>query len=141
MIVGGGPDRAMLETHVAELGLQGRVRMMGRVPHALLPAFYAAADVTLHTASLEGLANVWVESLACGTPVVTTDCGGARELLDRPEAGRAVASDPAAIASAVREMLALAPTASAVAASAARFSWERNAAELEAHLRAALSSA
>ncbi|HEX6377385.1 MAG TPA: glycosyltransferase [Allosphingosinicella sp.] len=141
MIVGGGPDRKLLEARVRRLGLEHRVRMMGRVPQALLPFFYAAADVTLHTATMEGLANVWVESLACGTPVVATEAGGAREVIDRPEAGRVVASDPAAIAGAVGELLALAPVPAAVAASAAGYSWERNAAELEAHMRAAVAGA
>lgn len=141
ILVGGGPDRSALERRARKLGVDGRVRFMGAIPQPLMPSFYAAADVTLHTAELEGLSNVWVESLACGTPVVTTETGGARELIDRPDAGRIVASDPAAIAAAVRELLERPPAPGDVAARAESFSWERNAAELEAHLRSALSSA
>lgn len=141
IIVGQGPDRRMLEKRVTDLGLGNRVRLMGRLPQALLPHLYAAADVTLHTAELEGLANVWIESLACGTPVVATETGGAWEAIDRPEAGRVVAPDALAIAAAVRDLIASPPSPQAVARAADRFSWERNAAELEAHLRAALSSA
>jgi teichuronic acid biosynthesis glycosyltransferase TuaC len=140
IIVGGGPDRAMLEKRIRELGLGGRVRLMGRLPQPLLPFVYAAADVTVHTAELEGLANVWVESLACGTPVVATEAGGAREILDRPEAGRVVEARPEAIAAAISDLLESPPDPARVAAAAGRFSWERGAAELEAHLRAALSS-
>lgn len=140
ILVGGGPDRFRLERRARELGVDGRVRFMGAVPQPLMPFFYAAADVTLHTAELEGLSNVWVESLACGTPVVTTETGGAREVIDRREAGRVVASNPVSIAAAVRELLDRPPAPGDVAARVERFSWERNAAELEAHLRAALRS-
>jgi glycosyltransferase involved in cell wall biosynthesis len=72
--------------------------------------------------------------LACGTPVVTTDVGGAREVIDRPEAGRLVPRDPDAVAAAVNALLADPPAQAAVRAAAERFSWSRNAAELHAHL-------
>jgi hypothetical protein len=49
--------------------------------------------MVLPTAS-EGLANAWVEALACGTPLVITDVGGARELITCDTAGRLVARDP-----------------------------------------------
>lgn len=134
-IVGGGPDAAELQARIEALGLGERVRLIGHSPHAMLPVLLAAADVTILATSGEGLANVWVESLACGTPVVTTDVSGAREAIDRPEAGRIVARDPAAIAAAVRELLIEAPAPDKVRAAAGKFSWESNAEQLEAHLR------
>ena len=87
----------------------------------------------------EGLANVWLEALACGTPILIADAGGAREVLDRPEAGRLVAREPAAIAAAAREMLASPPDPAEVRKAAERFSWERNAEELHAHLQGLVS--
>jgi glycosyltransferase involved in cell wall biosynthesis len=87
----------------------------------------------------EGLANVWIESLASGTPILIADVGGAREVLDRPEAGRLVAREAGAIAAAAREMLASPPDSAAVRRCAERFSWERNGAELHAHLAGLLS--
>ena len=134
-IVGGGPDAASLQARIDGLGLGGRIRLIGHAPHALLPVLLAAADVTILASSGEGLANVWVESLACGTPVVTTDVSGAREAIDRPEAGRIVDRDPEAIAAAVRELLIEPPAPDKVRAAASRFSWETNAERLEAHLR------
>jgi glycosyltransferase involved in cell wall biosynthesis len=82
--------------------------------------------VLVHPSEREGLANVWLEALACGTPIVISDAGGAREIVDRPEAGRVVARDLRAIAAAVREILANPPAQAEVRKSAERFSWEKN---------------
>jgi len=134
LLVGEGPDRAKLERIVHQRGLTGRVRFLGARPHAELPALLASADVLVLPTNAEGLANVWVEALACGTPVVTCDVGGARDVIDRAEAGRLVPRDAGAIAAAVRELLADPPDRSAVRKGAERFSWDRNGAELAAHL-------
>jgi glycosyltransferase involved in cell wall biosynthesis len=141
VLVGDGPDRARLEALAAGLG--GRVRFAGRRPHEELPLYLAAADATLLPSESEGLANVWVESLACGTPVVTCDAGGgAHEAIDRPEAGRIVAREPKALAAALNNILTDPPSQEAVrGAIADRFSWEKNAAALEAHLRRIVAEA
>ena len=62
-----------------------------------------------------------------------TKAGGARELVTTPEAGRIVAREVDAVAEAVRELLANPPPRETVAASAARFSWDANAAALAAY--------
>jgi teichuronic acid biosynthesis glycosyltransferase TuaC len=134
IFVGDGPDRAALEASAREKGLGARVRFLGAQPHDALPALLGAADVLLHTAEREGLANVWIEALACGTPIVVTETGAAHEVVDRPEAGRIVPRDPAAIAAALRALLASPPPQHKVREAAARFSWARNGAELFAHL-------
>jgi len=134
ILVGEGPDRGRLEGLARTHGVESRVRFLGSQPHEALPGLLAAADVMVLPTVSEGLANVWVESLACGTPVVTSDVGGAREVIDRPEAGRLVARDPQAIAAAVRELLAAPPERAAVREAAGKFSWARNAAELRDHL-------
>ena len=136
ILVGGGPERARLEALARARGLESRVRFLGVRAHEDLPGLLAAADVTVLPAISEGLANVWIESLACGTPVVTSDVGGAREAIDRPAAGRLVARAAGPIAEAVRELLADPPDPAAVRAAAARFSWDRNGAELHHHLAA-----
>jgi glycosyltransferase involved in cell wall biosynthesis len=136
ILVGGGPERSRLERLAARLGLAARVRLLGIQPHDRLPALLAAADVMVLPTATEGLANVWIESLACGTPVVTSDVGGAREAIDRPEAGRLVPREPAAIAAAVLELLAAPPDPALVRKAAEKFSWARNATELRDHLAA-----
>lgn len=133
-IAGEGPERARLERLIAELGVGDRVELLGSIPHAELPALLAAADVLALPSSSEGLANAWVEALASGTPVVTCDVGGARDVIDRPAAGRIVAREPAAIAAAIADLLADPPERLAVRAAAKRFTWEANTTALVDHL-------
>lgn len=135
LIAGEGPERPVLEAQIAEAGLGERVRLLGSVAHDDLPELVAAADVMALASASEGLANAWVEALASGTPIVISDAGGAREVIDRPAAGRIVAREAPAFAAAIADLLSDPPAPEAVAATAARFSWETNAEQLEAHLR------
>lgn len=139
LVVGDGPERRALERLAGRLGVTGRVRFLGAWPHSELPDLLGAADLLVHASEREGLANVWIEALACGTPVIAANVGGAPEAIDRPEAGRLVPRSAEAIAAAVRELLAHPPDPGAVRRAAERFSWARNAAELRDHL-AALSA-
>ncbi|MGP1352096.1 MAG: glycosyltransferase [Parasphingopyxis sp.] len=134
--IGEGSDRRMLEERISASGLGDRVRMPGNLPHAEVAALLATADVMALPSTSEGLANAWVEALACGTPIVISEAGGAAELIDRPEAGEIVAREPAAIAVAIRRILADPPDQDAVRATVDRFSWERNSDALFAHLSA-----
>jgi glycosyltransferase involved in cell wall biosynthesis len=118
-----------------------RLRLPGSLPHALLPAFYTAADVTIHPSLVEGFGNARLESLGCGTPLVTTAVGDAALIVDRPAAGRIVEAEPGAIAEAVLSLLADPPPRDAVREAVRDFSWVRQAAELERHLAAAAGAA
>jgi len=135
-IAGGGPDRGDLALLARKLGVADRVRFLGSQPHAVIADWLAAADAMALVSASEGLANAWIEALASGTPIVISDVGGAREVLDRPEAGRLTAAEPAAIAGHVRDVLAADADRRAVAATVERFSWEANTAALHAHLAA-----
>lgn len=134
IIVGQGPEREALEQKARTLGLDDRVRFTGSLPHEQLPEILAAADAMALASSSEGLANAWVESLACGTPIVIADAGGARELLDRPWAGRIAARTPEAFAAAINELLAAPPLPEIVRKTAERYSWDANAQALFEHL-------
>ena len=126
-LAGSGEDEARLRAQARQLGLSDRVHVLGQVGHDVLPTLMAAADAMVLPSASEGLANVWVEALACGTPIVITDVGGAREVVCAPSAGRLTPRDPAAIASALRDLLHAPPTQAEVTANAERFSWSRNA--------------
>lgn len=130
LLAGSGADEAMLRARTAELGLEQRVHFLGPVPHSELPWLLSAADVFVLPTASEGLANAWVEALACGTPVVTTPIPGARELLTDPAWGRFAARDKLAIAIEVSELLADPPARADVLRGAEPFSWEANAAAL-----------
>ena len=134
LIAGEGPDRAALEAQARARGVADRVRLLGGVPHADLPRLISAADVMALASSSEGLANAWIEALACGTPIVIPDAGGAREVVTGQHAGRIVAREPGAFAAAIADLLADPPAPEAVAQAAAGYSWDRNARELRAHL-------
>ena len=135
ILAGAGPDEAKLRLLAAKLGVSERVRFLGPVPHGELPVVLSAADIFVLPTRSEGLANAWVEALACGTPVVTTPIPGAQELLTDPAYGRMTERDAGAIAIAVKGLLNSPPRREAVLAGAAAFSWEANAEALVTHWR------
>ena len=134
VIIGEGTGRAALETQAAPLG--ARVRFLGSQPHDVIADWLAAADAMVLMSVSEGLANAWVEALASGTPVVIPDVGGAREVLDWPEAGMFAHPDPASVADAIQQVLVRDAHRHTVAATVGRFSWEANTKALFDHLSA-----
>jgi glycosyltransferase involved in cell wall biosynthesis len=135
-LAGAGEEEGRYRALAQKLGVETRVHFMGPVANAELPQLYRAADAVVMPSVSEGLANAWVEALACGTPIVISDAGGAAELMTSPAAGRIAARTPKAIADAVQAILANPPSSSDVAASlGGRFDWDRNGRELAAHLR------
>lgn len=124
-IAGEGPDRAALLALAEHFGVTGRLRLLGAVPHTSLPALYSAADMSILSSSREGWANVLLESMACGTPVVASPIPGNDEVVRESDAGLiAAARTPAAIADAVRRLAATLPGRAATRAYAENFSWE-----------------
>jgi glycosyltransferase involved in cell wall biosynthesis len=101
-LVGDGPQREMLERMVASLKLTNRVQFLGWVPRRQLPEQYQWADVFALPSFEEGMANVVLEALASGLPVVTTSVYGNRGLVEHGENGFLVPpADPVAIAQAI----------------------------------------
>lgn len=140
-LIGTGEDRVMLEAQAGRQGLADRAHFLGSLDHETLPVLLSAADAMVLPSASEGLANAWVEALACGTPLVISDAGGARELVRDDRAGRIVARDSAAILSAITGLLADPPTQETVAAQAVPFSWEANAAALAGYYEGILARA
>ncbi|NIJ36177.1 glycosyltransferase involved in cell wall biosynthesis [Sphingopyxis panaciterrae] len=135
-LAGAGEEDGRYRALAQKLGVASRVHFMGPVANADLPQLYRAADAVVMPSASEGLANAWVEALACGTPIVISDAGGAGELVTSPVAGRIVDRSPGPIAAAVRDILDKPPAPANVAASlGGRFDWDRNGRELAEHLR------
>ncbi|WP_454278292.1 glycosyltransferase [Sphingomonas sp. Marseille-Q8236] len=141
MIVGEGGERAALQVRAERLGIAERVRLIGAVPHDELPALLGAADVMALASASEGLANAWVESLACGTPIVITSAGGAEDVVTSRTVGRITQAEPEAFAVAIRDVLDQAPDPWAVRAAVRDFTWPANAAALHSHLSELVSRA
>jgi teichuronic acid biosynthesis glycosyltransferase TuaC len=124
-IVGDGPDRQRLVRLAATLGLGSRVRFLGDIPNVQLPRLYNAADVLALASSREGMPNVVLEAMACGTPVVATDVGGIPEVVQPPLVGRLITRRaPHAFAEAILSVLAQASMRSQIRAYAEQFSWK-----------------
>jgi teichuronic acid biosynthesis glycosyltransferase TuaC len=94
LIVGGaspeGDNRAELDAQAARLGLAGHVHFLGALPPNELKWPLSASDVFVLATRNEGWANVFLEAMACGLPVVTTDVGGNAEVVCRDDLGRIV---------------------------------------------------
>jgi glycosyltransferase involved in cell wall biosynthesis len=106
-IAGKGALRPVLEQRSDELGLQAHVKFLGYVPDEQLPVAYQAADLTVvPSQSLEGFGLILLESLACGTPVLSTPVGGMPEVL-RPFQPALVTDspDPEALATRLIDLL------------------------------------
>jgi len=100
LIVGGGGAegdmRAELDAQVARLGLTARVHFLGALAPDELKGPLSAADVFVLATRNEGWANVFLEAMACGLPVITTDVGGNREVVCRETLGNVVPFDDSA---------------------------------------------
>lgn len=94
LIIGGasaeGDMSAQLKQQVAELGLQQHVRFLGPMAPEQLNLPLSAADLFVLATENEGWANVILESMACGTPVLATDVGGNAEVIAKPSVGAIV---------------------------------------------------
>lgn len=125
LIVGDGPERGRLQAQAAERGVADRMRILGERPQASLPDYYRAADVLVLASSREGWANVLLEAMACGTPVVATAIWGTPEVVADPAAGRLVPVRSADhIAQAILELVADPPERAATRRYAEGFSWD-----------------
>jgi glycosyltransferase involved in cell wall biosynthesis len=123
LIAGDGPLRAQLMAQAASLG--ARVRLLGALPHQELCRLYNAADISVLASSREGWANVLLESLACGTPVVASPIAGNDEVIADAAAGLIAAENTgAAIAEAILRLRSALPPRDAVRAYAENFSWD-----------------
>ncbi len=124
LIVGDGPEKSRLLNLTKSLQLSDYVHFVGQVPQADLPTYYSAADAMVLASSWEGWANVLLESMACGTPVVAMDIDGNREVVKAKEAGLLIVDrSPTGLASGIRAILDDPPEREATRAYAGKFSW------------------
>jgi teichuronic acid biosynthesis glycosyltransferase TuaC len=112
-LIGSGPGRGRCEVEIARRGLNRHVTIIGPVPHDELPHWYQAADVTVLPSLSEGVPNVLLESIACGTPFVASDVGGIREIADETLDRLVSPGDASALAAALHDVLTKRPSSAA----------------------------
>jgi peptidoglycan/xylan/chitin deacetylase (PgdA/CDA1 family)/glycosyltransferase involved in cell wall biosynthesis len=105
LLVGSGPLETALRHQCRGQCLEERVKFVGPMLHDDLPDWYRAADVTVLPSLSEGVPNVLLESIACGTPFVASHVGGIAEIAS-PDVDRLVPpGDPLALADAIEQQL------------------------------------
>lgn len=129
LIAGDGELDKPLRQQVAGLGLQAQVRFVGRVDQPTLREHYAAADALVLASSREGWANVLLEAMACGTPVVASPVDGTPEVVTADAAGVLMRDrSVAALVDAVGELSDKLPERAATRRYAEAFDWDQTSA-------------
>jgi len=125
MIAGTGPELKKLQDLATQCGVADRVTFLGSIAQTALTQYYNAADMLVLASSREGWANVLLESMACGTPVIASNVWGTPEVVAAPEAGLLMEErTPASLAASVRLLRANYPDHGATRRYAERFSWD-----------------
>jgi glycosyltransferase involved in cell wall biosynthesis len=141
LIAGDGPLRGELEALARRLGVVDRVRFLGETPHAALPMLYSAADAMVLASSREGWANVLLEAMACGTPVVASDVNGTAEVVRAPAAGRLMPErTPAGLVAALSDLRRTPPAREDTRRYAEQFGWRQVGRANKALLEAAAAA-
>ena len=125
LLLGEGEMRRKLEALARELGVDRDVSLSGFTSNPF--AYMARAAVFVLSSAYEGLPGVLIQALACGCPVVSTDCpSGPAEILENGQYGRLVpVGDPAAMAQAIISTLDVPPDRGLLQKRASLFSVDR----------------
>ena len=125
IIIGDGPELAALQALAQRTGVAHRVRLLPAMRQEELRQYYGAADALILASSREGWANVLLESMACGTPVIASNVGGAAELVTANAAGILFEERTAeGLAAAIRELFSAYPDRGATRRFAEQFGWD-----------------
>jgi len=104
-LLGDGPLKAELQQQIVQMGLEGTVILKGSQNQSQLAEWYRAADVTVLPSDSEGVPNVLMESIACGTPFVASEVGGIPEIADSRHDRLVPPASPVALADAIEWQL------------------------------------
>jgi glycosyltransferase involved in cell wall biosynthesis len=125
LIAGSGQEANNLRALARSLDVADRVTFLGAVAQERLRHYYCAADALVLASSREGWANVLLEAMACGTPVIATSVGGTPEVVASPPAGVLIREPtPDALVEACRRLFSHYPDRRATRHYAEHFGWE-----------------
>lgn len=125
IIAGDGPDLAKLKQLAIHCQVAERVEFVGALPQTELKKLYQMADALILASSREGWANVLLEAMATGTPVVATNIWGTPEVVASPAAGLLCERTAQDIANKVTELLATPPARCETRKYAEQFTWQQ----------------
>lgn len=123
LIAGTGKEKKRLKQQVVRLNMLERVSFLGDLPQSALAEFYGAVDALVLASSREGWANVLLEAMACGTPVVATNIWGTPEVVQTRDAGLLVRRDAKAIARGIKFLFLAKPAREDTRKYAEQFNW------------------
>lgn len=123
LIAGTGEALASLKKCALAHGVTDRLTFLGDLSQAELANYYGAVDALVLASSREGWANVLLEAMACGTPVVATNIWGTPEVVKTRSAGILVRRDPKAIATGVKFLFLARPRREETRSYAEQFNW------------------
>lgn len=138
--VGAGPCWAALLERAAALGCVKRVRLIGAIPHAALGDWFRAADLLCLPSHNEGVPNVVLEAMACGTPVVATRVGGIPEVVPDYAGILVPVRDQSALSSALLTATEHEWNNTQIVLHAGDFRWDENVGRLAGILQGAVTS-
>jgi len=141
VLAGTGPEEEVLRRQAERIGVHDRVRFLGHLDQSALRDLMAAADGLVLCSDREGIANVLLEAMACGTPVAATAIWGTPEVVCVPEAGVLFYDrTEEAVAAGIRALLAAPPDRAMTRRWAEKFTWtdttQRHAAAIRSACRA-----
>lgn len=125
VIAGDGPDLDQLKSLAVSLGVENRVKFAGALPQTELKELYGMANALVLASSREGWANVLLESMATGTPVVATNIWGTPEVVASPAAGLLCERTADDIASKLKELLDNSTKRELTRVYAEQFTWQQ----------------
>lgn len=106
IIIGEGNLREAIESYVKKMKIENKVFLLGNMGQETLALFYRASDVLLLTSNFEGMPMCVLEALGCGLPVVSTNVGEVKKVVESEFSGEIVESEfPECISKAVEKVL------------------------------------
>jgi glycosyltransferase involved in cell wall biosynthesis len=128
--VGDGPARSSMQQRVTSCGLTARVHFVGKLEHSALPTWFVAANLLCLPSHNEGVPNVVLEAMACGTPVVATRVGGIPEVLPEFAGVLVPPHNIPALSAALQMALKRSWSSTQIVAHAHQFTWDANVAQV-----------
>ena len=125
-IAGDGAMREALQQRIRDTQMQDRVFLLGKVRHTTLKYWYNAASLVCLPSYNEGVPNVLLEAMACGTPVVASNVGGIPEVVSEHSGILITPGDTDALKNALDQGLTRAWKHDEIHRYTQKFSWEEN---------------